>query len=268
MQKRFWEGVKIIKGEHLNSTERRNQIIDYVNQNGEIKIEQLRDQFNVSEVTLRRDIEILESQNLIRRIRGGAAPIHTTLLETEFQEKLSLNTDLKKEIAKKAADLVSDGQVVMLSAGTTTTYIARELLNKKSITVITTAINIAEELAGYHHITVIMIGGIVRSGSYATVGHTVDEALTSMNADFAFVGVDGVHLTSGFTTPHLMEGRTDALMLNAANQGVIVADSSKFGKVALTPVASPNKSVTLITDHHAPEKMINAFREAGCQIII
>jgi DeoR/GlpR family transcriptional regulator of sugar metabolism len=239
-----------------------------VNKNGEVKIEQLRDQFNVSEVTLRRDLEILESQNAIRRIRGGAAPINTTALETEFLEKLNLNTEHKKEIAKKAAAMVEDGQAVMLSAGTTTTYIARELVNKKSITVITTAVNIAQELAGYNHITVIMLGGVVRSGSYATVGHTVDSALTTMNADFAFVGVDGVHAASGFTTPHLMEGRTDALMFGAANQGVIVADSSKFGKIALTPVAQPSEAVILITDKNAPDNIVQSLIGKGCKVII
>ncbi|MCF8566674.1 DeoR/GlpR family DNA-binding transcription regulator [Alicyclobacillus tolerans] len=242
--------------------------MEWVQQQGEMKIEQLRDRFNVSEVTLRRDLEILESQNLIRRIRGGAVPNTTPPLETLFQVKLESCTEQKREIALAAASMVEDGQVVMLSAGTTTTYIARELIRKKELTIVTTAVNIGAELAGYDHITLVMVGGIVRKGSYASVGHLADETLSTMNADFAFVGADGVDIQVGFTTPNLMEGRTDSMMLRAASKGIIVADSSKFGKVAFSPILRIQDPSMLITDRLASPDYVRQLRDAGCRVFI
>lgn len=252
--------------DNVRAAERRKRIVEYVDRLGEVRMEQLRDWFGVSEVTLRRDLEILESQNFLRRVRGGAVPNVNPPLESRFQERLDLRTAQKREIAIAAAELVKDGQVVMLSAGTTTTYIARELLKKKELTVITTAINIAAELAGYEHITLIMIGGVVRPGSYAAVGHLADDALQQINADFAFIGVDGVDLESGFTTPNLMESRTDSMMLRAASQGIIVADSSKFGRVTLSPVARIDEPTMFITDSDAPEEYVVQLRERGCNV--
>lgn len=254
--------------ENLSASERRAQISKIVFSLGEVRIEQLRDIFNVSEVTLRRDLEILESQNMIRRVRGGAVPNTTPPLETLFQEKLSSHTDKKREIAAVAASLVEDGQVVSLSAGTTTTYIARELMKKKELTIVTTAVNIAAELAGNDHITLVMIGGIVRKGSYASVGHIADEALSSMYTDWAFIGVDGVDLQGGFTTPNLLEGRTDSIMLRTATKGVIVADHSKFEKIAFSPVARVNEPYLFITDNGAPEEYVRLLREKGCNVLV
>ncbi|WP_303802652.1 DeoR/GlpR family DNA-binding transcription regulator [Alicyclobacillus macrosporangiidus] len=251
----------------LSAEERRQRIADWVAECGEVRIDQLRHFFGVSEVTLRRDLDILESQNRIRRVRGGATANPASALETRFQEKMGLNTAEKRQIAAAAAAMVEDGQVVMLSAGSTTTYLARELLKKRHLTVITPAINIAAELAGHPHITLVMIGGIVRPGSYAAVGHLADEALTQMNADFAFVGVDGVDVQAGFTTPNLMESRTDKMMLHSATRGVIVADRSKFGRVTLAPVARIDEPDLWITDDGMPEETLARLREAGCRVV-
>ncbi|KUO95355.1 DeoR/GlpR family DNA-binding transcription regulator [Ferroacidibacillus organovorans] len=253
--------------ESLSAFERRNYIVTYLEEHGEVRIEQLRDWFAVSEVTLRRDLEILESQNFIRRVRGGAVANSAQPLELLFQEKLNTHTQEKREIAKIAASLVKNGQVVILSAGTTTTHIARELLKKEDVTIVTTAINIAAEVAAVDHITLVMIGGVVRRGSYAAVGHLADEALQNMNADIAFVGVDGVDLQAGFTTPNLMEGRTDSMMLKNATSGYIVADDSKFGKVTFSPVARLHEPHALITNQNAPDDYVRALEARNCRVI-
>lgn len=252
----------------MSAFERRHEIVHYVRQYGKASIKQLCTLFSVSEVTLRRDLEILESQNMITRIRGGAVPNTGQSFETIFQEKLLMHPGRKIEIARTAASLVSEGQVVMLSAGTTATYIARELVKKREIMIVTSAINIAWELAGHDHVTLVIVGGIARKGSYATVGHMTDQALASLNADFSFVGVDGIDLQAGFTTPNLMEAHTDAIMLKAANKRVIVADHSKFGKITLSPVAKLNEASFLITDHEADPVYIGQLRERGCDVIV
>lgn len=250
----------------LSASGRRHQIVQWVQQYGEMKVEQLRHRFNVSEVTLRRDLEILESQNLIRRVRGGAVPNTAPPLETLFQVKLESCIEQKREIALAAASMVEDGQVVILSAGTTTTYIARELVRKKELTVVTTAINIGAELAAHEHITLVMVGGIVRKGSYASVGHLADETLSTMHADFAFVGADGIDVQAGFTTPNLMESRTDSIMLGAASKGIIVADSSKFGKVTFSPILGVQSPYMLITDSLGSPDYVMQLRDAGCRV--
>ncbi|MFB5192342.1 DeoR/GlpR family DNA-binding transcription regulator [Alicyclobacillus fastidiosus] len=249
------------------AVDRRDFIVEYLKEHGETRIDQLSELCEVSEITLRRDLEILESQNRIRRVRGGAAPALANPLEEMFHEKLSLNTREKREIARTAAALVQDSQVVILSAGTTTTYIARELTKKQNITIVTSAINIAAEVAPYSHITLVMIGGIVRSGSYAAVGHLADDALDNINADIAFVGVDGVDTESGFTTPNFMEARTDTMMLKSATTGYIVADDSKFGKVKIARVARLDEPSGLIVNRSASDDFINELEMRNCRVI-
>lgn len=250
----------------LNAHERRKQILELASTQREVSIEQLQSHFNVSEVTLRRDLDILELEGHIRRIRGGAVLNNSPELEVKFQEKLGRQINEKQEIAKAAAALVKENQVVMLSGGTTTMYIARELCQKRGITVVTPAINIAAELAGYDSISLVIIGGVVRRDSYVASGHIADEVLASMHADYAFIGVDGVDLKAGFTTPSLIEGRTDSIMLQAATQSVIVADHSKFGQVSLAPIAKLGDVAQFITDSNAPSEYLDELRRQGCKV--
>ncbi len=246
--------------------ERRSVILQMLTEHGGVKVQDLCEIFQVSEVTIRRDLEILESKNLITRIRGGAVQQASPALETLFLDRLSLQREAKKSIAACAADIVDDGNVVILSAGSTTTFIARELRKKKELTVVTTAINIASELAGLEHITLVVVGGIVRPGSYAMVGHMAEDALHSLNADIAFVGVDGIDIRTGFTTPNLMEAHVDKVMLQRARKKVIVADSSKFRRFALSPVVGIHDVDLLITDAEGDTEYIDQLKRSGLEI--
>lgn len=250
------------------ASDRRRQIVEWIRSHGEVRIEDLKDRFAVSEVTLRRDLDILESEYVIRRVRGGAVLNEQLPFEQLFREKMELAIDEKRKIARYAARLVDDGQVVMLSPGTTTTLIARELMSKRGLTVVTSAVNIAALLAGRENVTLVTIGGIVRAGSYAAVGHMADEAIEQMNADFAFVSVDGVDVSAGFTTPNLLESKTNITMLSSANQGVVVADHTKLGRVALSSVAKLSDVAMFITDDGAPAREVQRLREYGCTVHI
>lgn len=252
----------------LNAALRRRAILEMIETHGEVKVQGLCVKFMVSEVTIRRDLEILESENRIRRIWGGAVLEGIPLLETMFLDKMNLHQEAKRGIAMKAADLVEDGQVVMLSAGSTTTFIARELKQKKELTVVTTSINIASELAGIENITLIVIGGIVRPGSYAMVGHMAENALRSLNADIAFVGVDGLDLESGFTTPNILEAHTDYVMLQRAARKVIVADHTKFKRVALSPIVPIDGVHVLVTDDAADVHYIQNIKSRGVEVVM
>lgn len=252
-----------------SATQRRQAILDMLEGTGTlVKIPRMCETFGVSEVTIRRDLEILESENRIKRVRGGASLETTPMFETVFSDKMSHNQTAKHMIAACAAELVEDGQVVMLSAGSTTTFIARQLKKKRTLTVVTTAVNIASELAGLEHITLIVIGGIVRAGSYAMVGYMADHALQSYNADVAFVGVDGVDVHAGFTTPNPMEAHTDRVMLQRAATKIVVADSSKLKRAALTPIAKIGEVNYLITDSSAAEDYIEKLEAEGVNVIM
>lgn len=252
---------------HRSATERRNQISQLTSRKDQVAIQELQSMFQVSEVTLRRDLDFLESQGHIRRVRGGAVSNRASDLALKFQEKLEYKVAEKREIARIAASLVEPGQVVMLSGGTTTMFIARELCNKRDITIVTPAINIVAELAGYDSVTLVVIGGIVRKDSYVAAGHIADETLKGMTADIAFVGVDGVDISAGFTTPNLVESRTDRTMLQSANRGIIVADNSKLGKIFLSPVAQLEEPSMLVTDSEAPRDYVEQLREQGCRVL-
>lgn len=238
-----------------------------IEENGMVKVQHLCNRFGVSEVTIRRDLEILESENAVRRVRGGALIESAPALETMFSEKLNLHQEFKRTIAEQAEQLVEDGQVVMLSAGSTTTFIARRLKQKRGLTVVTTAINIAAELAGMKHITLIVIGGIVRPGSYAMVGHMTEQALRSLNADIAFVGVDGVDFSKGYTTPNILEAHTDYVMLQRAARKVIVADHTKFGRISLSPIAQIDEVDVVITDEDLDPGFIARIQNLGVEVL-
>jgi len=248
--------------------ERQRAILDLLRRDGRVLVVDLARQFRTSQVTIRKDLEILHGKGQIHRTHGGALPAHDGALEDpSLREKEKLHRKEKLQIASAAARMVSEGQVVVLDSGTTTTAIARALRNFRNLTVITNAANIAAELSG-SVLEVILTGGSLRKNSFSLVGPLAEETLHKLHADILFLGVDGFDVQYGLSTPNLLEAKVNRAMIEISKVAVAVCDSSKFGKRSLSLIASTSSLHHVITDAGIPKADLNALKKSGVQVTV
>lgn len=248
--------------------ERRRAVLDIINHDGRVLVKDLARRFETSQVTIRKDLEVLHGQGAIYRTHGGALPVRTgALLDPSLREKEKLHRKEKLRIGAAAARLVQEGQSVVLDSGTTTTMIARELRDFRSLTVVTNAVNIAAELAGTA-VQVILTGGVLRENSFSLVGPLAEETLRRLSADVLFLGVDGFDVRYGLTTPNLLEAKVNRVMTEIARRTVVVCDSSKFGRRSLSLIAPPSKVHHTVTDSRIPKSDLRALEEAGIEVTL
>jgi DeoR family transcriptional regulator of aga operon len=248
--------------------ERRRAVLDLINHEGRVLVKDLAQRFGTSQVTIRKDLEVLHSQGAIYRTHGGALPVRTgALLDPSLREKEKLHRKEKLRIGAAAARLVQEGQSVVLDSGTTTTMIARKLRELRNLTVITNAVNIAAELAGTA-VEVILTGGILRENSFSLVGPLAEETLRRLSADVLFLGVDGFDVHFGLTTPNLLEAKVNRVMIEIARRTIVVCDSSKFGRRSLSLIAPPSAVHQTITDSRIPKSDLRALEEAGIEVTL
>lgn len=257
-----------LAGNNLLNEERRRAIVEMLRRDGRVLVTDLAKQFQTSQVTIRKDLEILHSQGQVHRTHGGALPAREGALEDPtLREKEKLHHKEKLHIAGAAAKLVSEGQVVILDSGTTTTEIARALRHFKNLTIITNAVNIAADLAT-SPVEVILTGGTVRKNSFSLVGPIAEETLRRLNADILFLGVDGFDSHYGLSTPNLLEAKVNRVMVEVARKTIAVCDSSKFGRRSLSLIVPPTGVHQIITDHGIPKVDLKALRRAGIEVTL
>lgn len=247
--------------------ERRQKILTIISQDKKIRVRQISRKFQISEVTIRKDLEVLEKRGFLTRVHGGAIMNNRSVPDLALTEKEQINPDLKKRIGKKAADMIEDGNVIILDSGSTTLQIAHQIKFKKNITVITNAVNIAAELAA-SDVQIILTGGTVREMSFSLVGPFAEATLTNVTADKLFLGVDGIHFKYGLTTPNVLEARVNQLMISIAAQVVVVADSSKFGRRSLGFISPVNRVHTVITDNLLKSTDTKQLKEMGVNLVL
>lgn len=248
--------------------ERRRSILEMIHRDGRVIVKNLAKHFHTSQITIRKDLEVLDSQGAIQRTHGGALPVQSgALLDPALRDKEKLHRKEKLRIAAAAAKLVEEGQSVLLDSGTTTTAIARALKDGKKITVITNAINIAAELAGTQ-IEVILTGGTLRPNSFSLVGPIAEQTLRHLSADILFLGVDGFDTRAGLFTPNLLEAEVNRVMVQVARKTVAVCDSSKFSRRSLCNIMPPSAVHQVITDKQIAKTDLQALREAGVAVTL
>lgn len=249
-------------------TTRADFILQELRRNGRVDADELSKQLAVNSSTIRRDLERLERQNLLRRIHGGAVPgdplsYSTYGYDLTFQKNLGKQLDEKTGIALKAAALIEPGDTIALSPGTTTTYLARTIRQAQlpDLTVVTNAVNIAMELAGLPGVNLTVIGGILLPDFFALVGPSAEQSLGQVYIAKAFIGVTGLHTVHGLTGPNQLETLTHHVMMQRAQRVIVLADHTKLGRVALYPIAPLSSVQTLITDRSAPPEQLSLVRE-------
>jgi DeoR family transcriptional regulator of aga operon len=248
--------------------ERRRAILELLNRDGRVLVTELAERFDTSQVTIRKDLEVLHEERQVHRTHGGALPAREGALEDPtLREKEQLHRKEKLRIAEAAARMVKEGQVIILDSGTTTTAIARALRNFHALTIVTNAVNIVTELAGTT-IDVILTGGTLRRNSFSLVGPIAEDALRHLSADLLFIGVDGFDVHYGLSTPNLPESKVNRVMLEIAKRAVAVCDSSKFGRRSLALIAPPSAIHEVITDRDIAKSDLKNLKKAGIEVTL
>jgi DeoR family transcriptional regulator of aga operon len=252
----------------LLNEERRRAILELINREGRVLVNELAATFNTSQVTIRKDLEILHADGLLHRTHGGALPSREgALADPTLREKEKLHRKEKLRIAQAAAAMVSEGQVVILDSGTTTTAIARALRSFRNLTVVTNAVNIVSELAGTD-VEVILTGGALRKNSFSLVGPIAEETLRKLSADILFLGVDGFDVSYGLSTPNILEAKVNRVMVEVSKMTVAVCDSSKFGRRSLALIAPTIALQHVITDQGISKSDLKTLKKAGIDVAL
>jgi DeoR family transcriptional regulator of aga operon len=252
----------------MMAEERRQKILVMLHAERRVLVGSLSDLFSVSQITIRKDLDILDERGLIQRSHGGALlPSSDTLLDPSVQEKQKLHAAEKERIAIAAAKLVREGSCVMLDSGTTTAAIAQELKKLSFLTVITNAIDIAADLANTDF-EVLLTGGTLRKSSFSMVGPIAEDFLSEMHADILFLGVDGFDLEIGLTTPNLLEARVNRAMASSSHQVVAVCDSTKFSRRSMSRIMPVSDVHHVITDKGLPESIAEALRVKNIEVTL
>jgi DeoR/GlpR family transcriptional regulator of sugar metabolism len=248
--------------------ERRNEILQLIEERGKVEVGELSRRFKTSEATIRNDLKDLHGRGLVRRAHGGAVKLETVNVDPSLQVKAGIRSDEKRRIGEAAATLVNDGDSIILDSGTTTQQIARRIKNKKDLKVITNGLNIANELIGVTDVQLILLGGLVRQNSFSVVGHFAEEMLGQLSADKLFLAADAFDLDFGLSTPNLEESQVNHVMTRVAKETILVADSSKFGKRSLSRIVPLSAVQKIITDDGLPTATRAELRARGVELIL
>jgi DeoR family transcriptional regulator of aga operon len=249
--------------------ERLSAMLDILGQRSKVDVEDLADELDVSAATIRRDLDHLAEQQLLTRTRGGAVA-NNVAYDLPLRYKTARHASEKERIGQAAAALVARGSVVGLNGGTTTTEIARALAIRPdltgaepALTVVTNALNIANELAIRPHVKIVVTGGVARPQSFELTGPLATKILGELTMDLVFLGVDAITPTHGAYAHHEGEASINRLMAERARRVIVVADSSKLGQHAFAQICPISMVHTVITDTGADQDIIKAFEAEG-----
>lgn len=249
--------------------ERRRRIMELLESQERVTVEELVGRFSVSAVTIRGDLDALAEAGLLIRSHGGALKRDEAADDVPIAVKETQNHAEKVRIGQAAAQMIRDGETIMLDSGTTTAEIARQIraLRLSSLNVITNALNIAMELATVPFVRLIMIGGILRQMSYSLSGPHAEQTLRHLHADRLFLGVDGLDPEIGLMTPDVLEAQLNAIMIQVSREAVVVADASKFERRSLSVISRIEAVHKVITDSRVSPEMIAALRARGVEVV-
>jgi DeoR family transcriptional regulator of aga operon len=250
--------------------ERRRRIMDKLETQERVTVAELVDDFGVSAVTIRGDLDALAEVGAVVRSHGGALRHVDAPEDVPIAVKETRHHAEKVRIGHAASLMIQDGETIMLDSGTTTAEIARQIPHRKldSLNVITNALNIAMELAAQPDVKLIMVGGILRQMSYSLAGPQAEQTLHGLHADRLFLGVDGLDPEIGLMTPDVLEARLNALMIEVSREVVVVADSAKFHRRSLSVIAKIEAAHKVITDSGVSEEIVAALRARGVDVLV
>ena len=249
---------------NVTSARRHAGILEILARDGFVDVGNLKRLLDCSEATVRRDLAHLHQAGYLRRTRGGA--VSNKMRELPFRAKLGTMAEAKQRIAQEAAGAVGEGQAIGFTGGTTTQQVARKLVSRTGLTVVTNSLTVAMELAD-SDTRVIVTGGELRWQTYELVGPLAEPVASQIHLDLMFVGVDGLSLDGGLTTHNPMEAGINRVLIDCSNEVTVVTDHTKLGREAFAQIAPVDVVSTLITDADAAEEQTTEFEKAGVRVI-
>ena len=247
--------------------ERRNEILEKLQAERRVVVSELSQIYDVSEETIRRDLEKLVNDGFAIKSYGGAVINENINIDLPFNVRKNHNVIGKQKIAGLVASRIKDGESIMIDASSTAVYVAKELKTKKNLTLITNSIEIIVELFDVPDWSVLSTGGLSREGSFALVGPQTDSMLRSYHVDKAIISCKGIDPKFGITDSDELLATNKKTMLEAAKEKILVVDSSKFDKIAFTTVGMLKEITCVVTDQKPAAKWLQVFKETGIECI-
>jgi len=249
--------------------ERQRQIYKRIEEQGKATVSELADQLNVSQMTIRRDLQDIAAQGAVERVHGGAVTVGKGQLISRLPtlEGHDEQVDAKRRIGESVANMVAEGETIFIGAGTTTLAVAEALKDRHNISVVTNALTVANTLASSRGITIMVTGGFLRSANLSLVGYPGERNLQDVRANKVISGIRGIDPQYGLTSDDLQEMKTNLAIMSISKTLIVVADHSKFGCVAASRTAPVNAASVIVTDTQAPNEMVVELRKRGVTII-
>jgi DeoR family transcriptional regulator, aga operon transcriptional repressor len=250
----------------ISGIERQNKILQRINQQYRITVSEVCEHYAVSEATARRDLESLAANGKVQRVHGGAIAIEKAPPEMPMLQRQVDQIGEKQRIGVLAASRVLDGETVFLGSGTTVLEVARNIIGRQRLTVITNSLPVIMLLSDYTNITIVCIGGYLRPSELSFIGHIAEEVLANVRADRVFIGVRAINISEGLTNDYLPETMTDRAILTIGKENIVVADHTKFGRASTVRLVPISQIHTLITGVETPVDIINEIGKKNIQV--
>ena len=248
--------------------ERHQYILSKLQKEGKVNVLDLCAELNVSSVTIRKDLKVLEDKNLLYRTHGGATASNPYTTDRPVNEKEKINSEEKSGIGEAAASLIQPNDCVIIASGTTVLSLAKHIKPEGNLTVITAALNVATELNRHPDIEVLVLGGILRKSSSSGTGMYAEKILDDFSCSKLFLGVDGIDPDFGLTTTHIQEAQLNRKMIQASQKTIVLADSSKFGKRGFGRICGLEDVEQVITDCGISDHWVEMLKGMGIEVTI
>ncbi|MCX2739789.1 transcriptional repressor AgaR [Pontibacter sp. M82] len=252
----------------MNIAERHQQIINKLQKEGKVNVTDLCADLDVSSVTIRKDLKLLEDKGLLFRTHGGATLHNPYTIDRSVNEKEKIQSSEKMRIGSTAAKLLEPNDSVLIASGTTVLALAKSIQPKSNLTVMTSALNVALELIKHPEIEVFQLGGLLRRSSSSVTGTYAESVLPDFSFSKLFLGVDGIDLEFGLTTTNVTEAHLNRQMIMASQKTIVLADSTKFGKRGFGRICGFDDIDQIITDRGVSDYVVRTLEGMGIKVTI
>ncbi len=251
----------------LTAGERRNKIVEMLNENGRVTVNELSELFSVSSVAIRTDLSELEHQGMLSRVHGGAITGYKSYHDMNLVQRFNANSKEKKAIAKEINKMIKDNDTIIMNAGTTPIFVMREMC-EKHVTIVTNSIALALEGAKNQNFKIILLGGDVDSNYQFTYGVSVIQALEKYTANLLIMSVDGIDPKKGISTFYYQEAEICRAMMKNASKTIVAADYSKLGRTAFAEIDDLSKVNVIVTSNNADVSLLNKIKDKNIKIVV
>lgn len=247
--------------------ERRNAILAKLNAHGKVIVTDLSREFEVTEETIRRDLEKLDNEGLAKKTYGGAVINQNLNIDLPFNVRKRANVEFKQKIAEKIAEMIHDGDYIMLDASSTAILVTKYILDRKNITLITNSVEVMLELADKSDWNILSTGGSLKKGALSLVGASAERMIRGFHVDLAVCSSKGIDMNMGVTDSNEKDSEIKRAIFGAANRKILAVDSTKFDQISFVHVCDIGDIDTIVTDSQPSERWIEHFKEKDVELV-